>query len=138
MAADLATTATSRLDELLRCPRINLKHISLRFKALLMACEMILLPQRYTRPKNAHLQLHRDTNIPYSEMLFFDDCLWTDNCAMVAQNCPGVVTQATPKVSQSLDHFCILSGNSIIFLTVIICDFQYHPSFLVQTVVIVD
>ena len=99
----------------------------------LMACQMILLSQRYTRAKNAHLQLRRETGIPYNDMLFFDDCNWTDHCAIVAKVCKGVVTQVTPKVSQSISRLLlcthsvsavdlrhILSGNRITFLTVII------------------
>lgn len=40
--------------------------------------------------------LQRNTGIAYSEMLFFDDCTWGDNCATVARLCPGVITQKTP------------------------------------------
>ena len=29
-------------------------------------------------------------------MLFFDDSNWSDHCAIVARDCPGVVTQRTP------------------------------------------
>lgn len=36
------------------------------------------------------------TKISYSEMIFFDDCGWSDNCAMVEQHCSGVITQKTP------------------------------------------
>ena len=87
----------------------------------------------YTRPKNAHLQLRRDTGIPYDEMLFFDDSNWYEHTTMVAKNCPGVVTVRTPQVSQSISRslLCthsvsavdlrhILCGNSITFLKVII------------------
>merc|ERR1719174_181517 len=41
-------------------------------------------------------QLRRDCGIPYDEMLFFDDCNWTDHCTIVARVCKGVVTQRTP------------------------------------------
>lgn len=37
------------------------------------------------------------TGIEYSDMVFFDDCNWGDHCANVAQACPGVVTQRTPR-----------------------------------------
>lgn len=40
--------------------------------------------------------LREHTGISYDKMIFFDDCNWSDNCAMVEQNCPGVVTQRTP------------------------------------------
>lgn len=41
--------------------------------------------------------LQEATGIPYEEMLFFDDSLWSDHCAFVERNCPGVVTQRTPR-----------------------------------------
>ena len=41
--------------------------------------------------------LLRETGIPYNEMVFFDDCIWHDHCGTVARNCPGVVTQRTPR-----------------------------------------
>ena len=40
--------------------------------------------------------LKKLTGIPYKEMLFFDDCNWTDHCTLVGQRCAGVVTQKTP------------------------------------------
>jgi magnesium-dependent phosphatase 1 len=40
--------------------------------------------------------LHEFTGIPYSEMLFFDDCNWTDHCTAVSQTL-GVVAQRTPR-----------------------------------------
>lgn len=40
--------------------------------------------------------LRQETGISYEDMLFFDDSNWDDNCANVAKNCPGVVTQRTP------------------------------------------
>lgn len=47
--------------------------------------------------------LREATGVPYSEMLFFDDCNWGDHCGQVAQHCrepgggPGPVTQRTPR-----------------------------------------
>jgi len=41
--------------------------------------------------------LAEGTGVPYSEMLFFDDSLWSDHCEMVEGNCRGVVTMRTPK-----------------------------------------
>ena len=41
--------------------------------------------------------LQQGTGIPYNQMLFFDDCNWTDHCTAVARGCPGVVTQRTPR-----------------------------------------
>lgn len=45
---------------------------------------------------NPPWQLKKDSGIAYSEMLFFDDCNWGDNCADVERGCPGVVTFKTP------------------------------------------
>mmetsp|Transcript_21084 Transcript_21084/g.21205 ORF Transcript_21084/g.21205 Transcript_21084/m.21205 type:complete len:243 (+) Transcript_21084:158-886(+) len=43
------------------------------------------------------------TKIPYSEMIFFDDCNWGDHCGNVEKACPGVVTQRTPRGLQRRD-----------------------------------
>ena len=44
-----------------------------------------------------HFPILRDTTgVPYDEMLFFDDSVWSDHCRMVERACPGVVTQRTP------------------------------------------
>ena len=39
-----------------------------------------------THPKTEYLQLREETGIPYNEMLYFDDCFWTDHCDSVAKN----------------------------------------------------
>ena len=45
-----------------------------------------------------HFPLIREaTGVAYDEMLFFDDSNWSDHCAIVARNCPGVVSQRTPR-----------------------------------------
>jgi len=46
-------------------------------------------------------RLKAATGVSFDKMLFFDDCLWGDHCAMVAANCreangKGVVTVRTP------------------------------------------
>lgn len=41
--------------------------------------------------------LQRETGIEYQDMIFFDDCNWGDHCANVANNCPGVITERTPR-----------------------------------------
>ena len=49
-----------------------------------------------TDRKLTHFQaLHKESGIPYNEMLFFDDCNWGDHCADVTENF-GVVSQRTP------------------------------------------
>lgn len=59
-----------------------------------------------------HFPLLREgTGIPYEEMLFFDDSLWSDHCGIVERNCKGVVTVRTPngltteKWMQGLEKF---------------------------------
>jgi magnesium-dependent phosphatase 1 len=59
-----------------------------------------------------HFPILRDgTGVPYGEMLFFDDCIWTDHCTAVGRNCKGVVTQTTPhgmtvqEWEAGLEHF---------------------------------
>ena len=47
--------------------------------------------------KRAHfVKLAAASGVPFHEMLFFDDCTWSDNCGEVARACPGVVGMATP------------------------------------------
>ena len=47
--------------------------------------------------KKAHFdKLRAVSNVPFEQMLFFDDCNWSDNCGEVARQCPGVVGCATP------------------------------------------
>ena len=48
-----------------------------------------------------HFPALRDgTGVPYDEMLFFDDSVWSDHCRMVEANCKGVVVQRTPRGMQ--------------------------------------
>jgi len=47
--------------------------------------------------KKAHFdKLRAASGLPFSSMLFFDDCNWSDNCGEVMRQCPGVVGLATP------------------------------------------
>ena len=54
--------------------------------------------------------IHRLTNIPYHEMMFFDDCNWEDNCGNVEQRCRdgphclGPVIVRTPQ-GLTVDHW---------------------------------
>mmetsp|Transcript_345 Transcript_345/g.1010 ORF Transcript_345/g.1010 Transcript_345/m.1010 type:complete len:299 (-) Transcript_345:192-1088(-) len=49
-----------------------------------------------TPRKTSHFRLlHRDSGVPYEEMLFFDDCNWGDHCADVSDSF-GVISQRTP------------------------------------------
>lgn len=46
--------------------------------------------------KRTHFtKLHRESRVPYDEMIFFDDCNWGDHVATVAREF-GVVGQRTP------------------------------------------
>jgi len=40
--------------------------------------------------------LWEGTGVPYSEVLFFYDSLWSDHCELVERHCKGVVTTRTP------------------------------------------
>ena len=46
--------------------------------------------------------LRAATGLQYSDMLFFDDCNWADNCGMVETHCQGVVAVRTPHGLQKL------------------------------------
>lgn len=41
--------------------------------------------------------MHKASGIAYEDMLFFDDCIYGDNCRDVEWACPGVVTVKTPE-----------------------------------------
>ena len=46
--------------------------------------------------KRTHFRLlHQESQVPYEEMLFFDDCNWGDHCRTVSREF-GVVSQRTP------------------------------------------
>ena len=52
----------------------------------------------YPDNKGRHFKaLRKASGIAYSDMLFFDDCNWGDNCRDVEWACPGVVTVKTPE-----------------------------------------
>lgn len=52
--------------------------------------------------KTTHFNLLRkNTGIEFDKMLFFDDCGWSDNCAVVERGCPGVTTMKTPNGKQA-------------------------------------
>mmetsp|Transcript_38167 Transcript_38167/g.109533 ORF Transcript_38167/g.109533 Transcript_38167/m.109533 type:complete len:202 (+) Transcript_38167:137-742(+) len=40
--------------------------------------------------------LKKATGFDYGEMVFFDDCTYSDNCGEVASSCPGIVCVRTP------------------------------------------
>lgn len=40
--------------------------------------------------------LHKESQIPFDQMLFFDDCTYGDNCGDVARGCAGTTCVRTP------------------------------------------
>lgn len=61
------------------------------------AGDVITYREIYNDNKGRHFKsLHKSSGIAYSDMLFFDDCNWGDNCRDVEWACPGVVTTKTP------------------------------------------
>ena len=57
--------------------------------------------------------LRRETGIDYPDMVFFDDCIWGDHCGNVERQCPGVVTQRTPRGLRRSDwDACIAAFNA--------------------------
>ena len=55
-------------------------------------------PPLSARKDKTHFPLLRQhTGIAFDQMLFFDDCNWSDNVAEVERGCPGVVGMRTPK-----------------------------------------
>jgi magnesium-dependent phosphatase 1 len=41
--------------------------------------------------------LAKESGVPFDEMVFWDDCTYSDNCADVAAGCPGTVCVRTPE-----------------------------------------
>jgi magnesium-dependent phosphatase 1 len=51
---------------------------------------------KLTPRKTTHFrELHKESGVPFEEMLFFDDCNWKDHCEDVTRTF-GVVSQRTP------------------------------------------
>ena len=98
---------------------------------LLLACQTISHIHTYTHTnmhppdKHTNLQLRRDCDIPYNDMLFFDDCKRTDHCAMVARECKGVVAQHTPQVSQSVAQ-SVMNALTHSLTHSLTCSFTYY------------
>lgn len=58
-------------------------------------------PPLSSNKAKTHFPLLKEaTGVGYDGQLFFDDSNWSDHCTMVAMNCPGVVTQRTPRGMQ--------------------------------------
>lgn len=60
--------------------------------------DVITYREIYPDNKGRHFKaLHKASGIAYEDMLFFDDCIYGDNCRDVEWACPGVVTVKTPE-----------------------------------------
>ncbi|CAN0294980.1 unnamed protein product, partial [Discosporangium mesarthrocarpum] len=89
VAVASATSHKSYAMECLRCfevsPGVKVDHI-LSYREI------------YPSHKGQHFnRLHELSGVPYNQMLFFDDCIWGDNCRDVERACPGVTTVKTPR-----------------------------------------
>uniref|UniRef100_A0A7S0INU0 Uncharacterized protein n=1 Tax=Calcidiscus leptoporus TaxID=127549 RepID=A0A7S0INU0_9EUKA len=57
--------------------------------------------------------LQRESGVPYSSMIFFDDCTYGDNCGDVARLCTGALCVRTPdglteeRFQAALDAFAL-------------------------------
>ncbi|KAJ1481504.1 magnesium-dependent phosphatase-1 [Baffinella frigidus] len=59
--------------------------------------EVITFTEIYNSNKSKHFaKLKASTGVDYSEMIFFDDCSYGDNCGDVERGCPGVIAIRTP------------------------------------------
>eukprot|EP00903_Cladosiphon_okamuranus_P020234 g18571.t1 len=84
-------SATSRKESALLSLRL------LQISPGVSAGDIIKYREIYPDNKGTHFKrLQEASGIAYSDMLFFDDCNWGDNCRDVEWACPGVVTTKTP------------------------------------------
>lgn len=61
--------------------------------------DLITLKQIYpgSKGRNHFPRIQNETGIRYTEMIFFDDCTYSDNCKEVATMCAGVTCVRTPR-----------------------------------------
>lgn len=41
-------------------------------------------------------QIKQASGVDFQDMIFFDDCIYGDNCGIVARHCPGILSVRTP------------------------------------------
>ena len=95
-----AAIAQAALDILEIVPGVTLRQVLCRGHPENMMDHIRIgrTPPLSSDKSKTHFPLIREaTGIAYDEMLFFDDSNWSDHCAIVSRNCPGVVSQRTPR-----------------------------------------
>ena len=95
-----ASIAQAALDMLEIVPGVTLRDVLCRGHPDKMMDHIRIgrTPPLSSDKSRTHFPLIREaTGIDYDGMLFFDDSNWSDHCAIVSQNCPGVVAQRTPR-----------------------------------------
>ena len=95
-----AAIAQAALDILEIVPGVTLREVLCRGHPENMMDHIRIgrTPPLSSDKSKTHFPLIREaTGIAYDGMLFFDDSNWSDHCAIVSRNCPGVVAQRTPR-----------------------------------------
>ena len=95
-----ASIAQAALDMLEIVPGVTLRDVLCRGhpEGLSDHIRIGRTPPLSSDKSKTHFPLIREaTGIDYDGMLFFDDSNWSDHCAIVSRNCPGVVAQRTPR-----------------------------------------
>ena len=95
-----ASIAQAALDMLEIVPGVTLRDVLCRGhpEGLTDHIRIGRTPPLSSDKSKTHFPLIREaTGIEYDGMLFFDDSNWSDHCAIVSRNCPGVVAQRTPR-----------------------------------------
>jgi magnesium-dependent phosphatase 1 len=95
-----ASIAQAALDMLEIVPGVTLREVLCRGHPDGLSDHIRIgrTPPLSSDKSKTHFPLIREaTGIDYDGMLFFDDSNWSDHCAIVSRNCPGVVAQRTPR-----------------------------------------
>jgi len=95
-----ASIAQAALDMLEVVPGVTLRDVLCRGHPAGLSDHIRIgrTPPLSSDKSKTHFPLIREaTGVAYDEMLFFDDSNWSDHCAIVSRNCPGVVAQRTPR-----------------------------------------
>ena len=95
-----ASIAQAALDMLEIVPGVTLREVLCRGHPEGLGDHIRIgrTPPLSSDKSKTHFPLIREaTGVAYDDMLFFDDSNWSDHCAIVSRNCPGVVAQRTPR-----------------------------------------